>query len=84
MVGFAAETPQDADDLLERGRRKRERKGVDLLVVNEVGWSAGFERDENAALVIDARGEVVAEPRGSKRDVADALWDAVVAVRSAD
>src|SRR5690606_26423206 len=35
VVAFAAETPQDAEEMLARARRKRERKGVDLLVVNE-------------------------------------------------
>ncbi|MEZ3159857.1 bifunctional phosphopantothenoylcysteine decarboxylase/phosphopantothenate--cysteine ligase CoaBC [Microbacterium sp. BWT-B31] len=83
IVGFAAETAQGRDELVERGRRKRARKGVDLLAVNEVGWAKGFESEANALTVIDARGEVVAEPQGSKREVADTLWDAVLAVRSA-
>ena len=48
IVGFAAETATDAADLRERGRRKRRRKGVDLLAVNEVGWSKGFETADNA------------------------------------
>ena len=61
IVGFAAETPTDADELLERGRRKRRRKGVDLLAVNEVGWSKGFEAADNAVIVIDA------ERRGGRR-----------------
>jgi len=81
IVGFAAETAMDAADLRERGRRKRRRKGVDLLAVNEVGWSKGFETADNAVLIIDAHDEVIASPRGSKRVVADALWDAVLTVR---
>jgi phosphopantothenoylcysteine decarboxylase/phosphopantothenate--cysteine ligase len=81
IVGFAAETPGDGETLLDRGRRKAARKGTDLLAVNEVGWSRGFEAADNAVTVIDAAGEVVAARRGSKRDVADALWDAVLAVR---
>jgi phosphopantothenoylcysteine decarboxylase/phosphopantothenate--cysteine ligase len=81
IVGFAAETAEDGE-LIERGRRKRARKGVDLLAVNEVGWSKGFESDDNALHIIDARGDVVAEPKGSKREVADALWDAVLSLRS--
>jgi phosphopantothenoylcysteine decarboxylase/phosphopantothenate--cysteine ligase len=82
IVGFAAETATDAEELRERGRRKRRRKGVDLLAVNEVGWSKGFETADNAVVLIDARDEIVASPSGSKREVADALWDAVVAVRA--
>ena len=51
LVGFAAET----HDALERGRRKLERKGVDLLVVNDVSApGAGFDHDTNA--VVDPGG----------------------------
>ncbi len=82
VVGFAAETATDAADLHERGRRKRRRKGVDLLAVNEVGWTKGFETADNALVIIDAYDEVIASPSGSKREVADALWDAVLAVRA--
>lgn len=82
VVGFAAETAADDDELLERGRRKRERKGVDLLAVNRVGWDAGFESAENRLVVLGAAGEVVTEVTGSKRAAADALWDAVVTTRS--
>ena len=81
IVGFAAETPGEGETLLERGRRKAARKGADLLVVNEVGWAKGFESGDNAVTIIDAAGAVVGERRGSKRDVADALWDAVSATR---
>ena len=81
IVGFAAETEPDRERLLERGRRKRERKGADLLVVNEVGWSRGFEQSDNAVAIIGHGGNVVAERRGRKREIADALWDVVVTAR---
>lgn len=81
VVGFAAETGT-GDELLERGRRKRRRKGVDLLAVNEVGWTKGFEAADNRLLVLDATDEVVADVAGSKREVADALLDAVMVSRS--
>jgi phosphopantothenoylcysteine decarboxylase/phosphopantothenate--cysteine ligase len=81
VVGFAAETPDDEADLLERGRRKRRRKGVDLLVVNEVGWNAGFESSDNRVIVLGADDEVAAEASGTKRAVADAVWDAVAKLR---
>jgi phosphopantothenoylcysteine decarboxylase/phosphopantothenate--cysteine ligase len=81
IVGFAAETPGDGETLLDRGRRKAARKGTDLLAVNEVGWAKGFESADNAVTVIDVDGGVVAARRGSKQDVAAALWDAVVALR---
>lgn len=81
VVGFAAETAPSREELLERGRRKRERKGVDLLVVNEVGWEVGFESASNTVVVLDAAGGIAAEASGSKRTVADAVWDAVLACR---
>ncbi|MDI6944649.1 bifunctional phosphopantothenoylcysteine decarboxylase/phosphopantothenate--cysteine ligase CoaBC [Microbacterium barkeri] len=82
VVGFAAETPAEGETLLERGVRKRRRKGVDLLAVNAVGWSEGFEQADNALTIIDAQDQVAASVTGSKREVADALIDAILAVRS--
>ncbi|HYP72894.1 MAG TPA: bifunctional phosphopantothenoylcysteine decarboxylase/phosphopantothenate--cysteine ligase CoaBC [Microbacterium sp.] len=79
VVGFAAETAADDDELLERGRRKRARKGVDYLAVNRVDWDLGFEASENRVLLLDAAGAVVADVAGSKRAVADALLNAVAA-----
>jgi phosphopantothenoylcysteine decarboxylase/phosphopantothenate--cysteine ligase len=84
IVGFAAETVADREELLERGRRKRARKGVDLLAVNGVGWSSGFERDDNALVILDRHDRIAAESTGSKRETADALWDAVIGVRAGD
>lgn len=81
IVGFAAETASDDAELLERGRRKRARKGVDLLAVNRVSWDEGFGATENRVLLLDARGEVVADVAGAKRAVADAVWDSVAALR---
>ena len=81
MVGFAAETAKDGQELLEKGRRKRRRKGVDLLAVNEVGWNKGFEKDNNHILIIDAGDELVSEGEGTKQEVAEVLLDAVLANR---
>ena len=81
IVGFAAETASDRAELLERGRRKAARKGADLLAVNEVGWDVGFETSVNTLAILAADGELVAEASGTKREVADALWDAVLRVR---
>lgn len=81
LIGFAAETAADDAELRERGLRKRARKGVDLLAVNRVGWDAGFEQPDNRVLLIDRGDEVVADVAGSKREVADALWDEVRTLR---
>jgi phosphopantothenoylcysteine decarboxylase / phosphopantothenate---cysteine ligase len=77
FVGFAAET----EDTAARGRRKLERKGVDLLVVNDVSApGVGFDHDTNAVTILDAGGGAVDVPLTSKDDVADAILDRVVAL----
>jgi phosphopantothenoylcysteine decarboxylase/phosphopantothenate--cysteine ligase len=78
VVGFAAETAADRDELLAFAREKIARKPADLLVANAVGDGRGFGADENAALVLASPGNIVAEVSGSKRVVADAVLDRVV------
>jgi phosphopantothenoylcysteine decarboxylase/phosphopantothenate--cysteine ligase len=76
VVGFAAET----HDALDRGRRKLERKGVDLLVVNDVSApGAGFDHDTNAVVILDADGSSSEIPLTSKDAVAEAVLDRVSA-----
>ncbi|WP_313362839.1 phosphopantothenoylcysteine decarboxylase, partial [Microbacterium sp.] len=81
IVAFAAETPEDEAEMLARARGKQERKGVDLLVVNEVGWEQGFERGENAVHILGPGGVVARTAAGSKREVAAAVWDEVARER---
>ncbi|NJI57976.1 bifunctional phosphopantothenoylcysteine decarboxylase/phosphopantothenate--cysteine ligase CoaBC [Microbacterium oxydans] len=81
VIAFAAETPEGEAELLARARRKQQRKGVDLLVVNEVGWERGFESAENAVHILGPGGADAGAASGSKRAVAAAIWDAVVQVR---
>ncbi|GAA0358973.1 bifunctional phosphopantothenoylcysteine decarboxylase/phosphopantothenate--cysteine ligase CoaBC [Microbispora corallina] len=73
IAGFAAET----DDVLANGRAKLERKGCDLLVVNQVGEGLAFGTPDNAAVVLLAGGGSVEVPRGPKEDLADVVWDLV-------
>jgi phosphopantothenoylcysteine decarboxylase/phosphopantothenate--cysteine ligase len=73
IVGFAAET----DDVLANGRAKLERKGCDLLVVNQVGDGLAFGTPDNAAVVLLAGGGSVTVPRGPKEDLADVVWNLV-------
>lgn len=82
IVAFAAETLRDPGERRERARRKRDRKGVDLLAVNLADAEHGFERADNAVEIIGEDGAVLASAEGSKRDVARGIWDAVVQVRS--
>ncbi len=75
LVGFAAET----HDALERGRRKLARKGVDLLVVNDVSApGAGFDHDTNAVVILGADGSTTEIPLTSKDAVANAILDRVI------
>jgi len=75
IVGFAAET----HDVVERGRRKLERKGVDLLVVNDVSApGVGFDHDTNAVVILDADGNATEIPLTSKDAVANAVLDRVI------
>jgi phosphopantothenoylcysteine decarboxylase/phosphopantothenate--cysteine ligase len=81
LVGFAAET----DDVLARGRRKLSRKGVDLLVVNDVtAPGAGFDHRTNRVTILDDAGGSDALPLMSKLAVADAVFDRVSARIRAD
>ncbi len=68
-VGFAAETQRVAD----YARDKLERKGLDLIVANDVAAAGiGFNSDDNAAIALWASGETVFE-RCSKAQLAREL-----------
>ena len=78
IVGFAAETAADEASLMQLGRAKLERKGCDLLVLNNVSGGAVFGEPDNTVTIIDATG-VVEAAAGSKSAIAHRIWDAVVA-----
>ncbi|WP_312172717.1 bifunctional phosphopantothenoylcysteine decarboxylase/phosphopantothenate--cysteine ligase CoaBC [Microbacterium sp.] len=81
IVAFAAETSESADERRDRARRKRERKGVDLLAVNLANAEQGFERHDNAVEIVGDGGEIVASAAGPKREVARVILDTVRSVR---
>jgi len=73
LVGFAAET----GDAAAKAREKRLRKGIDLIVANDVSQpDAGFEVETNAVTIIGADGEQTLPVR-SKDRVAAAVLDRV-------
>jgi phosphopantothenoylcysteine decarboxylase / phosphopantothenate---cysteine ligase len=73
LVGFAAETGS-----LERAAEKLKRKGVDLLVANDVAETgSGFGTDTNRVSILDLDGERDDLPLLSKREVADRLLDRI-------
>jgi phosphopantothenoylcysteine decarboxylase/phosphopantothenate--cysteine ligase len=75
IIGFAAETEQQREALLELGRAKIARKGADYLVLNRVGWTEGFATDGNAVIVVNRAGDIVSEASGSKASVAERILD---------
>ncbi len=79
IVGFAAETGS-----LERVRDKQARKGVDLLVANDVAEEgSGFGSDTNRVTIIVPGEPDEAWPQMSKRQVAERLLDRLIALRAA-
>jgi len=75
IVGFAAETVDDREQLLELGRAKIVRKGADYLVLNRVGWTEGFATEGNSVIVVNAAGDIVSEASGTKTSVAARILD---------
>lgn len=75
IIGFAAETEDSSESLLELGRAKIIRKGCDFLVVNPVGWSQGFASESNSVIILNLTGDIVSEASGSKESVADCILD---------
>ncbi|MEU4425727.1 bifunctional phosphopantothenoylcysteine decarboxylase/phosphopantothenate--cysteine ligase CoaBC [Actinoplanes sp. NPDC024001] len=75
LVAFAAET----HDALEHARAKLVKKRADLIVVNEVGPDLVFGQDRNTVTLLGADGATVALGELPKDDVADMIFDHVVA-----
>ena len=74
IVGFALET----GDALAKGLGKLERKGLDLIVVNDaLEPGAGFEKDTNRVALLGRDGTRQILPLQSKREVAEAILDRV-------
>ncbi len=76
LVGFAAET----DDLEVAGRAKLAAKGLDLIVVNEVGREGtGFGSDTNHAAIFARDGADEPLRDWTKRELARAICDRLAA-----
>src|SRR5210317_691600 len=68
-VGFAAET----ENVLQYARSKLERKGLDLVIANDVSQSGiGFNADENEVTLVSTQGDYTL-PRSSKHALAQTL-----------
>jgi phosphopantothenoylcysteine decarboxylase/phosphopantothenate--cysteine ligase len=74
LVGFAAET----ENLEAAGRRKLESKGLDLIVVNQVGREGtGFGSATNDAMILAAAGDDQPLQTWTKSELAAAILDRV-------
>lgn len=79
LVAFAAET----NDAIAHAKEKLTAKRADLIVVNVVVDAAGgvqvFDADTNTASVLGPDGLVAEIAESTKEDLADDVWDLVVA-----
>ncbi len=77
VVGFAAET----NDVIGYARSKMEKKGLDIVVANDITKEgAGFNTDTNIATIITRTSETE-QPLMSKRELADRILDSIVNAR---
>jgi phosphopantothenoylcysteine decarboxylase / phosphopantothenate---cysteine ligase len=74
LIGFAAET----DHLAENARAKLARKGVDMIVANDVTQEgAGFDGDTNIVTLFLRDGRAISLPKMSKLEVANRILDQI-------
>ena len=78
VLGFAAES----ESLLKHAEQKLSSKNLDLIVANDISrQDAGFDVETNAATILGRDGSRLELPLQSKRELADAVLDAVVNLR---
>jgi phosphopantothenoylcysteine decarboxylase / phosphopantothenate---cysteine ligase len=78
VIGFAAET----SDVTGYARSKMEKKGLDIVVANDITKEgAGFDVDTNIATIITRNGNEKDLPLMSKRELAHKIIDEIVSLR---
>lgn len=79
LIGFAAET----ESLVANAKKKLRDKKLDLIVANDVTQEgSGFDADTNVATLLDRTGAVQALPLMSKDDLADRIYDHLIALKA--
>lgn len=74
-VGFAAES----DHVIENALDKIKRKGLDLIVANDITEKGcGFGTDTNRVTIVDSKGKADTLPLLTKSECADRLLDRIV------
>ncbi|GAA0445617.1 bifunctional phosphopantothenoylcysteine decarboxylase/phosphopantothenate--cysteine ligase CoaBC [Lentibacillus halophilus] len=75
LVGFAAETEKPID----YGIRKLQKKGLDAIVINDVGAEgAGFEGNTNMVSYVNRQQDVENMSLASKRDIAVRILELII------
>jgi phosphopantothenoylcysteine decarboxylase/phosphopantothenate--cysteine ligase len=78
VVGFAAETT----DVIGYARSKLEKKGLDMVVANDITRAgAGFNTETNIATILTAAGDQIDLPLMPKSEMADRILDQIVKLR---
>lgn len=79
VIGFAAET----NDLLTNAREKLTRKGLHMIVANDVSRNdSGFDSENNAVTILVCDNETPIEiPLASKFDIANRILDEAIKLR---
>jgi len=78
LVGFAAETVANDDELIARAATKLQTKNCDVVVANRVGNKLGFGETDTAVWFVQRSGAPVLST-GSKLTVAGHLFDVLLA-----
>ena len=79
LVGFAAET----EELIANAEKKLKEKNLDIIVANNVSDAgAGFDVDTNVATILDRTGTVRSLPLMSKDELAEQIFDHLLALKS--
>jgi len=80
VIGFAAET----NDVVNYARSKMEKKGLDMVVANDITKEgAGFNTDTNIATII-SKGSQIDLPLMPKRELADKILDEILKLRNSN
>ena len=79
LVGFAAET----EELAANAQKKLREKNLDMVIANNVVEAgSGFDGDTNIATIVDRAGAVRSLPLMSKDELADRIYDHLLALKS--
>ena len=78
LVGFAAET----EDLTANATKKLREKNLDMIVANDVTQvGSGFDGDTNIATIVDRSGVARSLPLMTKNELADRIYDHLLALK---